>query len=126
MSVRIDKKLSKLSEKMANLQKEIEQLEALKIAKLDINSDEIQTLVRSIQLLAQKHEQSIASIAALVQKACRGERTTSEAKKQSTLMPKYRDPMEYSNTWTGRGIEPLWLQRYTSNGRNRNEFLIKH
>jgi DNA-binding protein H-NS len=126
MSVRIDKKLNKLSEKLAQLQQEMQALEAQKNAKLSIDSEEIQSIVNSIESLAKKNNERFSTIAALVQKACRTETTTETSiKKQSTLAPKYRDPMEYNNTWTGRGIAPLWLQRYISNGRNKNEFLIQ-
>lgn len=124
MSTRIDKKLNKLSEKMAQLRQEIEALEAQKTAKLNVESEEIQVIVKSILTLAQKNNESSSAVASLVQKACRSEKS-STPRKQSTLEPKYRDPMEYNNTWTGRGIAPLWLQRYLSNGRNKEEFLIK-
>jgi DNA-binding protein H-NS len=123
MSIRLDKKLTKLSEKMEQLRQEMEALEAQKNAKLTIESEEIKAIVKTIQALAHKNNENITTIATLVHKACRGETGT---KKQNSLAPKYRDPMEYSNTWTGRGIEPLWLQRYTSNGRKREEFLIKN
>ncbi len=124
MSIRIEKKLNKLSEKMAYLRKEIEELEAQKTAKLNFKSEEIQTIVKSIQALSQKSDESVIHVLSLVQKACRGE-TNSVKKETSTVAPKYRDPMEYNNVWTGRGLEPLWLKRYTSNGRSRDEFLIK-
>jgi DNA-binding protein H-NS len=124
MSVRIDKKLNKLSEKLAQLQQEMQALEAQKNAKLNTESEEIQAIVKNIQSLAQKSNESFTTVASLVQKACRSDKTAS-VKKQSTLAPKYRDPMEYNNTWTGRGIAPLWLQRYVSNGRSKDEFLIQ-
>jgi len=124
MSTRLDKKLNKLSEKMAQLRQEMEAIEAQKNAKLTIESEEIQAIVRSIHSIAQKNNEKVTTIAALVQKATRVN-TTEITKKSPTLSPKYRDPMEYNNTWTGRGIAPLWLQRYLSNGRSKEEFLIK-
>ena len=39
--------------------------------------------------------------------------------------PKYRDPSNPDNTWTGRGKQPRWLAAYTGNGRTVDEFLIK-
>jgi DNA-binding protein H-NS len=123
MSIRLDKKLNKLSEKMEQLRQEMQALEAQKNAKLTIESEEIKAIVKTIQALAHNNDENLASVATLVHKACRGE---TGSKKPNSLAPKYRDPMEYNNTWTGRGIEPLWLQRYTSNGRKREEFLIKN
>lgn len=123
MSARLDKKLTKLSEKMAQIRQEMEALEAQKNAKLSVESEEIQIIVKSILALAQKNNESVTTVTSLIQKATRGDKEAN-IKKASTLTPKYRDPMEYNNTWTGRGIAPLWLQRYLSNGRKKEEFLI--
>ncbi len=123
MQTRLDKKLNKLSEKMAQLRQEMAAIEAQKSAKLSIESEEIQAIVKNIHALAQKNNENVTTITALIQKATRGDKTT-VVKKTSTLAPKYRDPMEYNNTWTGRGIAPLWLQRYLSNGKSKEEFLI--
>ncbi len=40
------------------------------------------------------------------------------------VAPKYRDPADPDNTWTGRGKQPRWLAAYTATGRGVNEFLI--
>jgi len=37
---------------------------------------------------------------------------------------KYRDPSDSSNTWTGRGKRPLWLQDALSKGANLDDFLV--
>jgi hypothetical protein len=39
--------------------------------------------------------------------------------------PKYRDPDNPSQTWAGRGQPPKWLTGYESQGRKREEFLIR-
>lgn len=41
------------------------------------------------------------------------------------VAPKYRDPANSANTWTGRGKQPRWLAAYTSAGRKLEDFLIK-
>lgn len=41
------------------------------------------------------------------------------------VAPKYRNPENASETWSGRGKQPRWLAAYTDAGRNRDEFLIK-
>lgn len=41
------------------------------------------------------------------------------------VAPKYRNPDNPEETWTGRGKQPRWLAAYTGNGRNVEEFLIK-
>ncbi|MEG3191905.1 H-NS histone family protein [Lysobacter sp. D1-1-M9] len=40
------------------------------------------------------------------------------------VAPKYRDPSNPDNTWTGRGKQPRWLAAYTSAGRGLEEFKI--
>ena len=50
------------------------------------------------------------------------------AKARKTLgkvAPKYRNPDNGSETWTGRGKQPRWLAAHTAQGRAVDEFLIK-
>ena len=37
---------------------------------------------------------------------------------------KFRDPNNSSNTWTGRGKRPLWLQDALSKGANLDDFFV--
>lgn len=37
---------------------------------------------------------------------------------------KYRDPANSSNTWTGRGKRPLWLQDALSKGAKLEDFAV--
>ena len=39
--------------------------------------------------------------------------------------PKYRNPANPEQTWTGRGKQPRWLAAETAKGRKLDEFLIK-
>lgn len=41
------------------------------------------------------------------------------------VAPKYRNPENSVETWSGRGKQPRWLQAYTGNGRALDEFLIR-
>ncbi|HEY4559666.1 MAG TPA: H-NS histone family protein [Lysobacter sp.] len=43
----------------------------------------------------------------------------------SKVAPKYRNPDNANETWSGRGKQPRWLQAYTSQGRVLDEFLIR-
>lgn len=51
------------------------------------------------------------------------------ARKSSTagskVAPKYRNPANAAETWTGRGKQPRWLASLTSAGRSLDDFLIK-
>lgn len=54
-------------------------------------------------------------------------RTSAPRKTRKTtgkVAPKYRNPENAGETWTGRGRQPRWLTAYTDAGRNRDEFLI--
>lgn len=41
-----------------------------------------------------------------------------------TVAPKYRDPSNPDNTWTGRGRTPKWLEERIATGAKLDEFLI--
>jgi DNA-binding protein H-NS len=46
-------------------------------------------------------------------------------KGKGSVAPKYRDPKNPSNTWTGRGRMPLWMVAATKSGKAKKEdFLI--
>jgi DNA-binding protein H-NS len=46
--------------------------------------------------------------------------------RNGTVAPKYRDPQNPENTWTGRGRMPRWLQAATKGGKVKKEdFLIR-
>ena len=44
---------------------------------------------------------------------------------KGTVAPKYRNPANPSETWTGRGRMPLWIKALTEKGAKREKFLIK-
>jgi DNA-binding protein H-NS len=58
--------------------------------------------------------------------AVRAPRTAARKARKSLgkVAPKYRNPTNPTETWTGRGRQPLWLTAFTDAGRNRDEFLI--
>ena len=41
------------------------------------------------------------------------------------VMPRYRNPLDLSQTWSGRGMKPKWLTEQMAQGRTLEEFLIK-
>ncbi len=42
----------------------------------------------------------------------------------SKVAPKYRNPANENETWSGRGKQPRWLAAYTGQGRALEEFRI--
>ncbi|MDO5610683.1 MAG: H-NS histone family protein [Pseudomonadota bacterium] len=57
-------------------------------------------------------------------KAAAPGRPRKAAKKVSRVEPKYADPANGGQTWSGRGKRPRWLAAYVDQGRNLDEFLI--
>lgn len=43
----------------------------------------------------------------------------------SKVAPKYRNPANLSETWSGRGRQPRWLAALVQKGKEPSEFLIK-
>ena len=52
-----------------------------------------------------------------------GDRPAS-ARRGSKVAPKYRNPHNYDQTWTGRGMKPRWLQALVDQGHDVTEFHI--
>jgi DNA-binding protein H-NS len=47
-----------------------------------------------------------------------------QRRKYPRVMPKYRNPDEPSETWSGRGKRPRWLTTALTTGRTIEEFMI--
>jgi DNA-binding protein H-NS len=41
------------------------------------------------------------------------------------VKPKYRDPRDPTQTWSGRGRLPRWLQERVKAGENKDDYLIR-
>ena len=52
-------------------------------------------------------------------------RKTTKGRSLGKVAPKYRNPANAKETWTGRGKQPRWLAAETAKGRKLDEFLIK-
>src|ERR1700750_1529516 len=50
--------------------------------------------------------------------------STSERRKYPRVFPKYRNPNEPSETWSGRGKQPRWLTAALKTGHTIDEFVI--
>lgn len=51
-------------------------------------------------------------------------RARSGGEGHTTLPPKYRNPANTAETWSGRGVRPKWIQELLANGRKLEELLI--
>lgn len=48
-----------------------------------------------------------------------------KSKAGGKVPPKYRNPANPTETWTGRGKHPRWLAAFVAQGRDTADFLIK-
>jgi DNA-binding protein H-NS len=51
-------------------------------------------------------------------------RTGGRGKARGKVKPKYRNPADPSQTWTGRGKRPRWFSAAISSGRKEKDLLI--
>lgn len=56
--------------------------------------------------------------------AAKAPRTTTKGRKLGKVEPKYRNPANAAETWSGRGMQPKWLAALTAQGRSLEEFAI--
>ena len=109
------------------LEKEIKQLQKLSKKRLTATSKEIKALVRQIKALSKKSGMTSQDIASLISSGV-GTKTARKApavkKARKKVPPKYKDPKNESNLWTGRGRKPKWVEGHLNNGGTLNELLI--
>ena len=87
------------------------------------------TVRRKINALAKAEGYTVAELfgtgaaparAAKAPKPAKGPR-----KSGGKVAPKYRNPDNPAETWTGRGKQPRWMAALTAQGRKVEDFLIK-
>ena len=70
-------------------------------------------------------EELFGTKAAAPARARKAAGTAKKAKAGGKVPPKYRNPSNPAETWTGRGKQPRWLAEYTAGGRKVEDFLIQ-
>ncbi len=100
---------------LAKLKKQREAIEAKEKALMAKANDKV---IAEIVALAKKHNVTIAELTAALgkgkskaprkAKAVRSATKTSD--KRTKVAPKYRNPNDAGQTWTGRGISPAWVK----------------
>lgn len=112
------------------------QLEKIRAARAKLESEEKKLLSRShdkalaqIVLIARDAALSIDQITAALESKSRSKGTKPGAKnprKDSAVRkvaPKYRDPANPNNTWTGRGRMPRWVAALHAKGELSNALI---
>jgi DNA-binding protein H-NS len=57
--------------------------------------------------------------------AAKPRKIAKKGRKLGKVAPKYRNPANPKETWTGRGKQPLWMAALTKKGKKVEDFLIK-
>src|SRR5262249_47809568 len=79
---------------------------------------------RQAMALAALHGYSIEELFGGQPVAQPAKKKRSARSKLGQVTPKYRDPDNKRNTWSGRGRMPRWLVQKTKHGRSATDFLI--
>jgi DNA-binding protein H-NS len=101
-------------DEMWQLHEEISQILTVRLA------SEKRELEKRLAQLRYEKELPPAELASGRAKDAAGER-----RKYPTVFPKYRNPNEPSETWSGRGKQPRWLTSALKTGRTIEEFVIR-
>lgn len=73
------------------------------------------------QNIAQQVEELVAAQGFSINEIIREMKPT---KRTNRVAPKYRNPRDWAETWTGRGRKPKWMERELAEGASLEEFLI--
>lgn len=78
-----------------------------------------------IKSVAQKHGLSLAEIAG-AEKAPAKKAKAAKGKKKKTnkVAPKYRNPEDADQTWSGRGLRPRWVVAAMDSGKTLDDIAI--
>lgn len=117
--------LNKLS--LSELKRQKTRIEA-EINRRTINSK--RDLLKKVQKLAAEAGVPLSELLGKKEAAPKAAKTGKAAVKKTRgskgkVAPKYRNPADASQTWTGRGRQPLWVSGYTATGKSITDLLIK-
>jgi DNA-binding protein H-NS len=97
-------------------------LESMSVDELwDLHLDVTAVLTRTISAKKRKLEQRLQQLQLRV--ASNG--VQRERRPYPRVFPKYRNPDNPSETWTGRGKQPRWLTGQLRTGRHLDDFRIQ-
>jgi DNA-binding protein H-NS len=99
-------------------------LKSMSIAKLQDLRGKVDVAIAE-KVTARRHELE-AELSNLARVDGRGARHAGRGSgPRGPVAPKYRNPKDPSQTWAGRGLQPLWLKDAIKSGKKIESFLIK-
>lgn len=115
--------MTRTSNTQAQIAKLKKQLEALQKKENSLKSQKQDKALAQIVKLAKENAISAKDIEAAIgsSKAKKATKTKATAKKSNlkgkSVAPKYQNPTNHAETWTGRGIAPKWIQALKAEGK---------
>lgn len=109
-------------------------------AVLESYKKEIEKLIADRQNIDKKRGQVLAKVQKLLKaegmtledltgtgapKAAAGKTRKAAIKPRAKVAPKYRNPKDAKETWTGRGRQPRWVVAFVKGGGKMEQILIK-
>ncbi|MGB3627499.1 MAG: H-NS histone family protein, partial [Henriciella sp.] len=99
------------------------QIEGLSMDELISLRDEIQSRIQAAAEKEMKElEARLEELRPLAES--KGNASSSTKERRTKVKPKFKDP-KTGNTWSGRGLTPVWLREYEARGQSREEFAIR-
>jgi DNA-binding protein H-NS len=99
-------------------------LKAMSVAKLmDLKSEVEAAIVQKVTLRRKELETELSELERHIPGGNRG--TRGRGGRRGSVAPKYRNPKDPSQTWAGRGLQPLWLRDALKSGKKLDSFLIR-
>lgn len=83
------------------------------------------TVRRKLVALAKSEGYGIDELFGAAKAAPKARKAAAPRKSAKKVAPKYRNPANSKETWTGRGKQPRWMAALTAKGRKQEDFLIK-
>lgn len=111
-----DMSIDELLDLKVALEKRISDVAASEMADLQHKIDRLQNVVGNVAGVTGKGRRKNAAKAS-TGAAKRG------PKKGQKVAPKFHDPKS-GNSWTGRGLTPVWLREHEEAGGNREDFAV--
>ena len=85
----------------------------------------IASVRRKVAALAKSEGYSIDELFGGAKAAPKARKSAVARKPGKKVAPKYRNPANPKETWTGRGKQPRWMAALTAKGKKPEDFLIK-
>ena len=79
---------------------------------------------RKVAALAKSEGYSIDELFGGAKAAPKARKAAGPRKAAKKVAPKYRNPANGKETWTGRGKQPRWMAALTAKGKKPEDFLI--